>query len=90
MFALPIFPGRQSIVFGGRKCPVGSEPSAACGRESEVSEWQRSIKSSILRDAMILSGTASGLIQKYTPPFRRGYFFLYSSLFLFYRKIYGY
>ena len=45
------------------KCdmPVGSDPTAAGGREREGSEWQRSIKSSILRDVMILSGTATGM-----------------------------
>ena len=48
MFALPGFATR------------GSDASAASGRYSELSEWQRSIKSSIPRDAMILSGTATG------------------------------
>ena len=48
MFALDVLAAR------------GSEASAASGRYSELSEWQRSIKSSILRDAMILSGTATG------------------------------
>ena len=45
------------------KCstPVGSDGSAACGGRSDLSEWQRSIKSSILRNAMILSGTATGI-----------------------------
>ena len=38
----------------------GREPSAAGGGVSEVNEWQRSIKASILCDAMILSGTAIG------------------------------
>jgi hypothetical protein len=37
-----------------------SDPSAASGGGSEVSAGQRSIKSSILPDAMILSGTATG------------------------------
>ena len=37
-----------------------SDPSAAGGGGSEVSAGQRSIKSSILPDATILSGTATG------------------------------
>ena len=43
-----------------RKCPVGSEPSAAGGRYSEVREWQRSKKSRISVRAKIFSGTATG------------------------------
>ena len=43
-----------------QKCPVGSEPNAACGGCSEVSEWQRSIKSRSSVSPKILSGTATG------------------------------
>ena len=42
--------------------PVGSEPSAASGRFSEVSEWQRSKKSRIGVSPMIFSGTATGTL----------------------------
>ena len=39
----------------------GSGLSAAGGRNSEVSEWQRSIKSRISVSPMILPGTATGI-----------------------------
>ena len=39
---------------------VGSEPSAAGGRRSEVSEWQRSKKSRKSASPKIFSGTATG------------------------------
>ena len=39
----------------------GSEASAAGGRYSELSEWQRSIKSRISISPKILSGTATGI-----------------------------
>ena len=48
MFALHIFTVR------------GSEASAASGRYSELSEWQRSIKSRISVSPKILTGTATG------------------------------
>ena len=38
----------------------GSEPSAASGRKSEVSEWQRSKKSRKSVSPKIFSGTATG------------------------------
>ena len=40
--------------------PVGSDASAASGRYSELSEWQRSIKSRISVSPKILTGTATG------------------------------
>ena len=48
MFALPIFTARES------------DASAASGRYSELSEWQRSIKSRISVSPKILTGTATG------------------------------
>ena len=39
---------------------MGSELSAAGGRKSEASEWQRSIKSRNSVSPKILSGTATG------------------------------
>ena len=48
MFALPAFAAR------------GSDASAAGGRYSEQSEWQRSTKSRISVSPKILSGTATG------------------------------
>jgi len=44
-------------------CPVGSDASAAGGRKSELSEWQRSKNSRISVCPMNLSGTATGLSQ---------------------------
>ena len=38
----------------------GSDGSAACGGKSDLSEWQRSIKSRISVSPKILSGTATG------------------------------
>ena len=35
-------PHEKTLSLRGRKAPVGSEPSAASGRGSEVSEWPRS------------------------------------------------
>jgi len=57
--------GDGTFLVSARKVPKRSrlresDPSAAGGGGSEVSAGQRSIKSSILRDAMILSGTATG------------------------------
>ena len=43
-----------------KNSPVGSEPSAAGGRYSEVREWQRSKKSRTSVRAKIFSGTATG------------------------------
>ena len=48
MFALPTFTVR------------GSDASAACGGSSELSEWQRSAKTSLLRQAQFSPGTATG------------------------------
>ena len=48
MFALPIFTVR------------GSDASAACGGSSELSEWQRSAKTSLHRQAQFSPGTATG------------------------------
>ncbi len=39
---------------------MGSEPSAACGGSSEVSEWQRSTDAKALRRRRQMSGTATG------------------------------
>ena len=44
-------------------CPVGSDASAAGGRKSELSEWQRSKNSRISVSPMNFSGTATGLSQ---------------------------
>ena len=40
--------------------PSGSDASAACGRESELSEWQRSTDAKALRRRRQMSGTATG------------------------------
>jgi len=42
VFALPIFPVSAMYRRAVRNMPGGSELSAACGRFSEASEWQRS------------------------------------------------
>ena len=53
---------------------VGSDPSAARGRYSEVSEWQRSKKSRKSVSPKIFSGTATGPllppVQKQVASFR--------------------
>jgi len=39
---------------------AGSDPNAACGGKSEVSEWQRSTDAKALRRRRQMSGTATG------------------------------
>ena len=39
---------------------LGSVPSAACGRYSEVSEWQRSIADEVALATRKISGAATG------------------------------
>jgi len=42
------------------KSPVGSDASAAGGRRSELSEWQRSIADAVASATRKISGTATG------------------------------
>ena len=46
----------------GKNCPVGSDPSAAGGGKSEVSEWQRSTDAKVLCHRRQMSGTATGTV----------------------------
>ena len=54
------FPGRPTYCPAAGKCPVGSESSAASGRRSEMSEWQRSIADEVASATRKISGTATG------------------------------
>ena len=44
VLALPIFTARKQLSSCRRDSPVGSDGSAACGRVSDLSEWQRSAR----------------------------------------------
>ena len=53
--------GRNGAVAGNSiPSPGGSDPSAASGRRSEVSEWQRSTDAKALCRRRQMSGTATG------------------------------
>ena len=53
-------PGEGIWVHSKDDTERGSDASAACGRESELSEWQRSTDAKALRRRRQMSGTATG------------------------------